>query len=141
MSEQWLQSEAIALCREVEEMCPEYGCHVALTGGLLYKDGPRKDCDLVFYRIRQVEEINWDYLEQGLSMIGFTDFKFYGFCVKAKYKGRPVDMLFPEVPKRYHGLDINTYPVKDRPNFEQELEKTSDDPLVASIIEVQRISE
>ena len=49
----WTQQHAIELCKRIESVCPRYGCHVALTGGLLYKDGPRKDCDILFYRIRQ----------------------------------------------------------------------------------------
>src|ERR1035437_5571090 len=57
---QWTQTEAIELCVKVEAICPKYGCHVALTGGLLYKQGKRKDCDLLFYRIRQVEQIDFD---------------------------------------------------------------------------------
>lgn len=44
----WTQAEAIALCREIEQICPRFGCHVALTGGCLYKDGPRKDADLLY---------------------------------------------------------------------------------------------
>ena len=40
---QWTQEQAIALCRKIEAVCPPFGCHVALTGGALYKDGPRKE--------------------------------------------------------------------------------------------------
>lgn len=39
----WTQKEAIELCVKIEAICPKYGCHVALTGGLLYKEGERKD--------------------------------------------------------------------------------------------------
>lgn len=44
---------AVELCRIVEAGAANYGCHIALTGGCLYKDGDRKDFDLMFYRIRQ----------------------------------------------------------------------------------------
>lgn len=50
----WTQEEAIQLCRLLEALAPTFGCHVALTGGCLYKDGERKDCDILLYRIRQV---------------------------------------------------------------------------------------
>lgn len=58
----WKQERAIKLARLVAGGCQIYGCHVALTGGCLYKDGDRKDCDLIFYRIRQVDEIDRDGL-------------------------------------------------------------------------------
>lgn len=34
----WTQAEAVALAKKIEAVCPAFGCHVALTGGLLYKD-------------------------------------------------------------------------------------------------------
>lgn len=43
MGDGWTQAEAIALCRKIEDVCPAFGCHVALTGGVLYKLGERKD--------------------------------------------------------------------------------------------------
>lgn len=101
----WTQAEAIALCRELEAICPAFGCHVALTGGLLYKDGERKDCDIVFYRIREVDEIDVDKLFHALAAIGITidpdcDADEYGdemWCVKTWCRGRPLDIFFPEV--------------------------------------------
>ena len=53
---------AVEICRSIECECPKFGCHVALTGGTLYKDGERKDLDILFYRIRQVENIDYDSL-------------------------------------------------------------------------------
>lgn len=41
----WTQREAIDLCIKLERIAPAFGAHVALTGGLLYKSGQRKDCD------------------------------------------------------------------------------------------------
>ena len=68
----WTQAEAIDLCREIEKGCPQFGCHVALTGGLLYKDGPRKDCDNGF-----------------------------GFVLKFSFKGKEIDAFFPEEQGTY----------------------------------------
>jgi hypothetical protein len=93
---EWTQSEAIALCVKVEAICPAFGCHVALTGGLLYKQGPRKDCDLLFYRIRQVEEINLDGLWDALRGIGLNQTTGFGWCYKAEYNGKPLDCFMPE---------------------------------------------
>jgi hypothetical protein len=92
----WTQSEAVDLCKKIESICPEFGCHVALTGGLLYKEGTRKDCDILFYRIRQVKEINLEALWQALKQIGFEKVSGFGWCYKAVYQGKAVDCFFPE---------------------------------------------
>lgn len=96
LAAKWTQPEAIALCRQIEAICPQFGCHVALTGGLLYKDGPRKDCDLLFYRIRQVPEIDMDGLFDALATIGVVKCSGFGWCHKARYQGRQIDCFFPE---------------------------------------------
>ena len=93
----WSQREAIDMVKKIEAICPQYGCHVALTGGLLYKDGPRKDCDILFYRIRQVGEIDedglWNTLENSL---GFVKMDTFGWLTKALYNLKKVDVFFPE---------------------------------------------
>lgn len=92
----WVQLDAIELCRAVEQVCPKFGCHVALTGGLLYKFGPRKDCDLLFYRIRETEQIDKDGLFNALEAIGLEETEGFGWCHKATFQGKPVDCFFPE---------------------------------------------
>lgn len=92
----WTQAEAIELCRKIEAVCPKYGCHVALTGGLLYKDGERKDCDIVFYRIRQLAEIDFEGLQIALEKLGIITVKCYGFVTKMTYLGKPIDAFDPE---------------------------------------------
>lgn len=95
-SKPWTQAQAIALCSKLEEICPEFGCHVALTGGLLYKQGNRKDCDIVLYRIRQVETIDVKSLWRALNEIGVNMVGDFGWVVKADYQGKPSDFFFPE---------------------------------------------
>ena len=96
MSQTWTQSEGIAVAKVVESFCPAYGCHVALTGGLLYKEGPRKDLDLLFYCIRQRDEIDRDGLLARLVSEGFMLGKQFGWVQKAAYEGKDVDLFFPE---------------------------------------------
>ncbi len=91
----WTLEEAVLLCKAVEGFCPKFGCHVALTGGVLYKEGERKDLDLLFYRIRQVPKIDESGLLHGLQQIGLTIEKRWGWVIKAKYGEKPVDLLFP----------------------------------------------
>jgi hypothetical protein len=92
----WTLQEAIALCVLLESICPKHGCHVALTGGLLYRDGPRKDCDVVFYRIRQWGCIDTEDLWPALEKVGFKLKSGFGWCFKAEFQGKPVDVFFPE---------------------------------------------
>lgn len=92
----WERYEAIIMCRKIEEICPQFGCHVALTGGLIYKEGKRKDCDILFYRIRQVERIDLDGLWRALEAIRFYKLRGRDWCYKALYKNKPVDCFFPE---------------------------------------------
>lgn len=93
---QWTREQGNALCAAVETIAPSYGAHVALTGGLLYKEGKRKDADLLFYCIRQVDKIDEEGLLAALESIGLTVVKQHGWVRKAKWMGLDVDLFFPE---------------------------------------------
>lgn len=93
---QWTLESALPVVKLVEAVAPDFGCHVALTGGVLYKDGFRKDLDLLFYRIRQVNKIDEDGLLDKLETFGFTDFKTFGWVTKGTFFGKGVDLFFPE---------------------------------------------
>lgn len=92
----WTLEQAAELCRRVEAVCVPFGCHVALTGGVLYTDGAMKDLDLLFYRIRQVDKINRKGLFAALKMIGLHEVRGWGWCHKGVYQGKPVDLFFPD---------------------------------------------
>lgn len=91
----WVLEDAVELCRKIEAVAPDYGCHVALTGGTLYKPGPRKDVDLLFYRIRQIEEIDRVGLLMALERLGLQMTVRHGWVQKAIYECKPVDLFFP----------------------------------------------
>lgn len=92
----WTLEDAVDLCCKIEQIAPQYGCHVALTGGTLYRGGERKDVDILFYRIRQVDEIDVDGLVQGLRDLGIEPGRDCGWVYKASHDGRPIDLFFPE---------------------------------------------
>ena len=92
----WHQREAVALCVIVEMVASQMGCHVALTGGCLYDLGPRKDCDILFYRVRQAGSIDRDALEGKLAQFGLVVEKRFGWMSKAVFCGKTVDLFFPE---------------------------------------------
>lgn len=115
MSE-WTREQALAVCCFIEAVAPDFGCHVALTGGLLYKSGTRKDLDLLFYRIRQAEKIDIAGLFAELSKFGIerkTDRD--QFVIKARYLGRKIDCLFPEFEDGLYERDEDV----DAPNTEK----------------------
>lgn len=84
------------MCRQLEAIAPSVGAHVGLTGGLLYKDGPRKDLDIIVYRVRQQGQIDRDKLFAAFSPLGIAKVKDFGFVVKATGMGRNIDFLFPD---------------------------------------------
>ena len=92
----WTQKHAIELARLVEAQCQPAGCHVALTGGCLYKDGERKDCDLLFYRIRQKSHIDMKLLFETLGRLGIIVISGRGWVFKATLGDRHLDLFFPE---------------------------------------------
>lgn len=97
----WSLREAVELCKLLEVVLPEAGFHIALTGGLLYKEGRRKDCDLMFYQIRQMEpnyEVLWKYLTVA-GVLRSPSYPENGWLVKATYRGKQVDCLFPNAKK------------------------------------------
>lgn len=93
----WTAEDAFILAKEVEAIAPQYGYHVALTGGLLYKEGPRKDCDLVLYRDGN-EKYSPQQLLWGLAkIVNFTTDTVAHYRVhKATWRGLPVDIFLPE---------------------------------------------
>lgn len=92
----WNLQTAVPVVAVIEKLAPLYGCHVALTGGVLYKGGERKDLDILFYRVRQVEQIDIEGLFSALEMLGFDRPAGFGWLYKSSHQGRSVDIFFPE---------------------------------------------
>jgi hypothetical protein len=90
----WTQALAIKLCNDLEPICAANKCHVALTGGLLYKEGPRKDADIMIYRVRQAPDINREKLLELFKPIGVTVKATHGWVWKCDYLGYPLDLFW-----------------------------------------------
>lgn len=93
----WVVEEALAIAPIIEAAALSIKCHSALTGGLLYKSGERKDADFLIYRhssLDMVEEID---LEQFFAYLeacpGFKRANGMDRCHKATYNGKPIDFL------------------------------------------------
>lgn len=91
------QQTGIDICRALYEKLAPHGYFPALTGGLLYKDGERKDCDIVIFRHRQMNEpFETQEINELLIDCGFTDIRHYGFVTKSKMGIFEVDIFNPE---------------------------------------------
>jgi hypothetical protein len=92
------QAEAIELCRQLEPIAAEHGGHVALTGGCLYKDGTRKDVDILVYRSADEDAFKWPEFFRTIEPLGIThvEHQDYGFCKKAVLVRRLNDGELPE---------------------------------------------
>ena len=92
----WTLDEAVKFAVILEGLAPLHGAHVALTGGVLYREGTRKDVDFIFYRIRQKRKIRVVGLFADLATLGIKVTGDYGYVVKATYEGKDLDFMFPE---------------------------------------------
>lgn len=120
----WTIEKALPLIRDIEAIAPKFGAHVALTGGVLYGVGKRKDLDLHFYRVRQVKEIDAIGLFAELEKLGVTVTRGLGWVYKAVYRspcgiksrGGDIDIFFPEQYK--HNAPVIGTPQRDKTYYQ-----------------------
>jgi hypothetical protein len=87
---------AIQLCTRLEDIAPEFGGHVALTGGCLYKAGERKDVDIMIYRSTDEPPFRWDaFFKQAKEVLGIELVHDFGFCKKARMGEITIDFFDP----------------------------------------------
>jgi hypothetical protein len=97
----WNTNEAIELCKRLEPIAAQFKCHVALTGGLLYKDGPRKDCDIIVYKEKFDVLLDRDGLLAAFAAVDLIEQVTWPRVTKATYLGAHVDLIFPEEDGEY----------------------------------------
>ncbi len=91
------QDDGVYLCQQLYRVLQPKGFFPALTGGLLYKEGLRKDIDIVIYRHRQkIDAFETKDLADVLLEAGVEITNYFGFVTKAKWKGYSVDIFNPE---------------------------------------------
>jgi hypothetical protein len=93
----WTAIQALEFLKKVEEFAPQYGYHVGLTGGVLYKDGPRKDLDMIIYPHNDPKNVPDDkgFEDALLNNLGIIiEAKHYGWLKKAKYGFCSIDMFY-----------------------------------------------
>lgn len=88
---------AVALCAALYEVLEPEGYYPALTGGLLYKEGNRKDIDIVIYRNRQkIQGFEVVDIANLLAQVHLNITDSFGFVTKAEWHGFIVDIFNPE---------------------------------------------
>ena len=95
----WTKNDAHMAATLIEKIVPAMGCHVALTGGLLY-GGSCKDLDLILYRIRQVATIDPAAIINAISeKMNWAIIGHYGWLWKLEDRETKlkIDIMFPEV--------------------------------------------
>lgn len=91
------KDDAVMLCKRLYEKLSSVGFYPALTGGILYKDGCRKDIDIVIFRNRQtVVKFEMEFIEDLLVECGLSNFQYFGFVTKCKLGNISVDLFNPE---------------------------------------------
>jgi hypothetical protein len=88
---------AYALCTDLYKVLEPKGYYPALTGGLLYKEGKRKDIDIIIYRNRQkVSSFETVDIAHLLAEVNLNITASFGFVTKAEWFGMIVDIFNPE---------------------------------------------
>lgn len=104
------------ICRVLYEHFSKYQVYPALTGGTLYKDGLRKDIDIVLFQPACMGELDGNkplvtqsvpaILKEGravstcilleLFKLGFTNVRDFNAVIKCTYKGQNIDLILPQ---------------------------------------------
>lgn len=114
-------SNAIRICTVLYKLLEPYHVFPALTGGTLYKQGIRKDLDIILYKgssggelygrtLLNINKPLFNKIPKELSEIlsghGFTDLTDYGRVIKCKYEGTYIDLIMPEAPEGVYPEDF-----------------------------------
>ena len=89
------RKDGIVLCQRLNQFLNKK-YFVALTGGLIFQQGERKDIDIIIYRNRATMPFETIQLGVTLTAFGFTNLRYYGFVTKCEWEGHSVDILHPE---------------------------------------------
>ena len=89
------RNDGIVLCQRLNQFLNKK-YFVALTGGLIFQQGERKDIDIIIYRNRATMPFETIQLGVTLTAFGFTNLRYYGFVTKCEWEGHSVDILHPE---------------------------------------------
>ena len=89
--------KAVYQCAQLEKISTKYAFHIGLTGGCLYKNFNRKDCDIILYRIRQNHNPDLGGFFKELVSYGWSMEKHHGWVQKMKSPaGDDFDFFYPE---------------------------------------------
>lgn len=112
---------AQSICRVLYEHFSKYQVFPALTGGTLYKDGTRKDIDIVLFqpaidgeldsstkltvKAPTLIQMETDLITE-LKALGFKEITDYTAVIKCVYKGQSIDLILPQAGEGTYPKDL-----------------------------------
>jgi hypothetical protein len=90
-----INEKAIELCKQLYYVLEKRGVYPALTGGTLYKNGERKDIDIVLYRAESGNPLDVNDVWDDLCSIGMFIAFNYDRVAKCTWQGIDIDLIFP----------------------------------------------
>ena len=97
--------DALAIAADIENVAASCDCHIGLTGGILYKQGPRKDIDFVVYKHNTEETAGKPVrridFEAGLEKLGIVFGKRGPRVTKAVWYNYSIDFIYAEEIGQY----------------------------------------
>lgn len=95
---------ALNLAPQLEELASKHGFHIGLTGGVLYKEGDRKDIDFVLYEaLNDRSNVKHDSREKFITELvnlGFVTYAIHRCTTRMDYHGTRFDFIFTKrIPK------------------------------------------
>lgn len=105
-----MKNLAITMCKELYNTLKKYDIYPALTGGTLYKEGLRKDIDIIIYKgtsggLLSLDEVIYEgvpisvgssTLHEQFTSVGIEVIQDFGRVVKARWYNTDIDIIFPE---------------------------------------------
>lgn len=111
--------EALKIAPKLEAIAAANGCHIGLTGGLLYKSTERKDADFVVYKHNDDETVGKQIARNDFenALRRTPEVRFIGFfprVTKIMWEDLPIDLIYAEQFGCYTEIP-NTFTLKDEP--------------------------
>tara|TARA_R110002020_G_scaffold225658_2_gene435748 strand:- start:1851 stop:2252 length:402 start_codon:yes stop_codon:yes gene_type:complete len=94
-----INPKAVELCGLLYQKLEPLHIFPALTGGQLYKDGQRKDIDIILYRGSHGGALCQHDIYMELTECGIFMTANFGRVIKGHWQGYEIDLILPEAPE------------------------------------------
>jgi len=98
---------AVHLCALLYTELKQNDIFPALTGGVLYKNGTRKDIDIIMYRGESGQTLNVHDVHDVLQKLEIEVLGNFNRVAKCKWGAWNLDIIFPEAEGEYNNEPID----------------------------------